>query len=152
MRKWISSIPHSSFPIVSHGQGEIRTHDTGLPYTGFRDRRLQPLGHLSRQSRNIAGRGERVNERNCRSLALFPQAAEELLQQRCALFRQHPAHHFWTVIQTRVPNNVGHRPGHARLLVERTKDEHAHPRQYDRAGAHRARLERDVQRAVVESP
>ena len=44
-------IPHSSFLSVSHGQGEIRTHDTGLPYTGFRDRRLQPLGHLSKTTK-----------------------------------------------------------------------------------------------------
>ena len=30
------------------GQGEIRTHDTELPYTGFRVRRIRPLCHLSR--------------------------------------------------------------------------------------------------------
>src|SRR5687768_15489564 len=31
------------------GGGGIRTHDTLLTYTGFRDRRLQPLGHPSRE-------------------------------------------------------------------------------------------------------
>ncbi len=31
------------------GGGGIRTHDTLLTYTGFRDRRLQPLGHPSRK-------------------------------------------------------------------------------------------------------
>src|SRR5687768_7823702 len=36
------------------GGGGIRTHDTLLTYTGFRDRRLQPLGHPSRKALNIA--------------------------------------------------------------------------------------------------
>ena len=56
--------PHCFFLVVVHGQGEIRTHDTGLPYTGFRDRRLQPLGHLSFAPSNITGRGGRVNDLN----------------------------------------------------------------------------------------
>ncbi len=33
------------------GEGGIRTRDTGLPYTAFRERRLQPLGHLSLSDR-----------------------------------------------------------------------------------------------------
>ena len=33
-----------SFP---GGESGIRTHGTGDRYNGFRDRRLQPLGHLS---------------------------------------------------------------------------------------------------------
>ena len=30
------------------GEGGIRTHGTGSPYSGFRDRLLKPLGHLSK--------------------------------------------------------------------------------------------------------
>lgn len=30
-----------------NGEGGIRTHGTGLPYNGFQDRLLKPLGHLS---------------------------------------------------------------------------------------------------------
>jgi hypothetical protein len=91
-----NSFPHSSLLVVVHGQGEIRTHDTGLPYTGFRDRRLQPLGHLSNAERNITGRGERVNERSrieteetrlsrarrIRSHFLSPQSSVEQLSAR----------------------------------------------------------------------
>jgi hypothetical protein len=32
---------------MNGGGGGIRTHDTLFTYTGFRDRRLQPLGHPS---------------------------------------------------------------------------------------------------------
>ena len=35
------------------GEGGIRTRGTGLPHTGFRNRLLQPLGHLSKR---FAGR------------------------------------------------------------------------------------------------
>ena len=31
---------------LGSGEGEIRTHDT-LPYDGFQDRCLKPLGHLT---------------------------------------------------------------------------------------------------------
>ena len=36
------------------GEGGIRTRDTGLPYTAFRERRLQPLGHLSKGCGNVS--------------------------------------------------------------------------------------------------
>ena len=41
------------------GKGGIRTHDTELPYTGFRVRRIRPLCHLSghRHARPVAAEG-----------------------------------------------------------------------------------------------
>ena len=33
--------------VIDGGEGGIRTHGTGEPHTGFRNRLLQPLGHLS---------------------------------------------------------------------------------------------------------
>ena len=39
---------HESQEKLAHGgEGGIRTPDTGNRYTGFRDRRFQPLSHLS---------------------------------------------------------------------------------------------------------
>src|SRR5205807_10316607 len=43
-------IGHSTLDIcLSYGEGGIRTPDRGIsPYNGLANRRLQPLGHLSR--------------------------------------------------------------------------------------------------------
>src|SRR5688500_13617311 len=145
------STPHSScsFLIVFCEQGEIRTHDTGLPYTGFRDRRLQPLGHLSRvtkyhgalgesqrESTGTADGGLRIGSRRSPPSIIASSSLEERLQFRPTLLRQNPCEHFGAVIQARVPNDVANRARHPRLLIPRTEDEHAHPSEDDCARAH----------------
>jgi hypothetical protein len=150
MREVDFLIPHSSCLIVVHGQGEIRTHDTGYRIPVFETGAFS-LSATCPDSLQISPRPESESTRP-RSLRLCPQSTKKVLQQLCALRRQHSTHDLGSMIQTRVPNNVGHRTRHPRLLVERTKHEHAHPRQHDRSGAHRARLEGHVQRAVVEPP
>src|SRR5207248_8363831 len=46
-------IGHSTLDIcLSYGEGGIRTPDRGIsPYNGLANRRLQPLGHLSNETR-----------------------------------------------------------------------------------------------------
>src|SRR5207302_892929 len=46
-------IGHSTLDIcLSYGEGGIRTPDRGIsPYNGLANRRLQPLGHLSNNTR-----------------------------------------------------------------------------------------------------
>ncbi len=39
--------------VLTHGEGGIRTHETPEGPTDFRDRLLQPLGHLSLTTRII---------------------------------------------------------------------------------------------------
>src|SRR5690242_17884946 len=47
-----SSLTPNSWTKPLNGEGGIRTLDTGLtPYNGLANRRLQPLGHLSRSAR-----------------------------------------------------------------------------------------------------
>lgn len=40
------------------GEGEIRTLDGPVTHNGFRDRRLQPLGHLSDPRTSLSHAGE----------------------------------------------------------------------------------------------
>ncbi len=52
-----------------HGDGEIRTLDTGLtPYNGLANRRLQPLGHVSNYNSGVP------ESRKCRLLRGANQA------------------------------------------------------------------------------
>src|SRR5690606_15265231 len=39
------------------GESGIRTHGRGLPYNGFQDRLLKPLGHLSKFAKSLYIRG-----------------------------------------------------------------------------------------------
>src|SRR5690606_36629500 len=54
------------------------------------------------------------------------------------------------MVQPLVLRDRVERARRAELLVERAEDEPRQPRQDERAGAHRARFERDVERAAVE--
>ena len=52
-----------------NGQGGIRTHETGLPFTRFPGVRLQPLGHLSCGTEwNKASLGTRVKPASCETV------------------------------------------------------------------------------------
>src|SRR5688500_20392570 len=53
---------------ISSGDGGIRTLDTGLtPYNGLANRRLQPLGHLSRTDKSSGDSGLLTEVRSSRS-------------------------------------------------------------------------------------
>src|SRR5687768_17531967 len=77
----------------------------------------------------------------------------EEIAQDCPAFRlENSASHLRLVIELRMSEQVAYRTGHPRLGVPRAKHHALESSQYDRTRAHRARLERDVQRAVVEPP
>jgi hypothetical protein len=79
-------------------------------------------------------------------------ASEKILEQRRALGGKDASLRFRPVIEPGMPKQVSHRSGHSRFVVPRSKHDALETRQYDCARAHRAWLERHVQRAVVESP
>ena len=56
------------------------------------------------------------------------------------------------VIEPSVLHEVAQRAGEARLGVGGADDEPVQAGEHDRAGAHRARLEGDIERASVEAP
>ena len=63
-----------------------------------------------------------------------------------------PAVHGGPVVEPRLAEHVEHAAGRAGLRVVRRVDHPRHARQHDRAGAHRARLERHVQHRVEQPP
>ena len=79
-------------------------------------------------------------------------STKELGQDVSAFVAQHTGYDFRPVIEPGVPEEITHRPGHARLLVPRTEHDPVHPGEHGRTGAHRARLECDHERAIVETP
>src|SRR5439155_14451730 len=83
---------------------------------------------------------------------LAPLAREELLEQGAALGGTHAGRDRDAVIEPRLVDHVQHRTARARLGVRRTIDQTGEAREHDRARAHRARLERHVERAVAEPP
>ena len=56
------------------------------------------------------------------------------------------------MIELGMPQQVPNRPGHPCFLIPRPEYNAFHPRENDGAGTHRARLQRDVESAVVEPP
>src|SRR5918996_2531574 len=56
------------------------------------------------------------------------------------------------MIQSGIAREIAERSGEARFRVHRAEDEPVEPRQHERTGAHRARLERHIDRATRESP
>ena len=77
---------------------------------------------------------------------------EKVFDYLRAVLGQNAGTDLWSVIQSRVTKQVVHRASHACLVIPCTKHNAFHSRKNDRAGAHRARFDGDVQRAVVESP
>ena len=78
--------------------------------------------------------------------------AKEILQQSRAFVGEYAGPDFRAVIEARVAQQVFDRAGHPGFLIPRAEHDSLHPRKDDRAGAHRARLERYVEGAVVEAP
>src|SRR6185503_5675050 len=81
-----------------------------------------------------------------------PARGEEAREQRGAFAREDPARHGGPVVQARLGEHVEHAAGGARLRVGAAEDDPRHAREDDRPRAHRARLERHVQRAVEDAP
>src|SRR5258705_5827889 len=133
-------------------------------YSGFRDRPIQPLSHLS------AGENTRIAAAfpagpGCSTSGGFgvktallclglsaPFASEKGLEERPALLGQRAGLHFRPVVEPQVLGHHRERPARAGLGVTRPVDQPRNAREDDRAGAHVAGLERDVDRGVVEAP
>src|SRR5438552_8941178 len=82
---------------------------------------------------------------------MLPPGVEERPQQCAALLLLHPSDHLHSVIEAGVPEHVPDTPRHPRLGVVRPEHDPPHLGEDDRAGALRARLQRDVESAVGES-
>ena len=82
----------------------------------------------------------------------WADGSEELVEQRGALVGQHPADHLGPVGEPPVPHHVPQRPHRAGLGLPRAENHPRHPRQHQRAGTHRARLDRHDQRAPGQPP
>lgn len=102
----------------------------GCPLTGFRDRLLQPLGHLSRLGEKIKG--------------LSP-AQEEPLQQLPALFRHQPADDFGPMVGPGITKEIVDRSRHPTAGIIGPEHHPSHFGQHNGTGALGARLQRDIQ-------
>jgi predicted enzyme related to lactoylglutathione lyase len=91
-------------------------------------------------------------EGSCAAGAALPARPEEVGQQGRALLRQQASRHGGAVVEPRLRKDVEDRAGRTRLRVGRAEDDARHAREHDRAGAHRARLERDVEHRVEHAP
>jgi hypothetical protein len=81
-----------------------------------------------------------------------PPLAEEAAQQCGAFVGANAGEHLGSVIETRVTEQVAHGSGHSCFLVPSTEHDARDAGEHDRARAHRAGLERHVQRALTEPP
>ena len=77
---------------------------------------------------------------------------EEGLEDGGAVVCQHAGSDFETVVEAAVADDVVKTPAGAGLRVGAAVDKPVEPGQDQRAGAHRAGFERDVDRAAVQSP
>jgi len=84
----------------------------------------------------------------------FPSAklAEELSQHRAAFFCHDPRHQLEAVVQLGVGAQVAHTSTESCFGVVRSVDTALDPRENHCAGAHRAWLQGDVDRAVFKAP
>src|SRR5262249_34852541 len=84
--------------------------------------------------------------------ALLAQAAKELAQRESALVSEHAFGHFDLMVEARRFDHVQHRPARTELGITWPEHEPAETAELNRAGAHRAGLERDIDRRVGETP
>jgi hypothetical protein len=113
-----------------------------------RDRHYARSGAIQDCGRNQAVRS--VAEPLSR--AILSPRLKEPAQQRPALLGAHTAEHLGPVIQPGISHEVAQSSHHPGLVIPRTKDQPVETRQHHRAGAHGARLERDVQRTSIQLP
>lgn len=81
-----------------------------------------------------------------------PTLAEECAQQVTAFLAPHPGGELDAVIQPRLAHQVVQGSGGTSFGIHRADDDALQTGQNDRTGAHRARLERDGERAAGEVP
>ena len=87
-------------------------------YAGFRDRCLQPLGHLSCSHATYSA----ARPTSTRTLRL-----EELLHQLSAFGCQDAGTNLWFVIESRVPEQIPNRSSHAGFFVPRAEHDTLDP-------------------------
>ena len=123
-------------PSDPDGGGGIRTLGTTKPYNGFRDRPVQPLRHPSRAKRSMKpsdGRGRRT------AGARRPR-------------REDAGDDLGAMVEARIGEDVQDASRRPRLRVGGRVDHARDPREDDRPRAHRARLQRHVERALQHPP
>src|ERR1022692_839492 len=76
---------------------------------------------------------------------------EESLELRRALFGEHAAKYVHTMIEAGQREHIDDTAGCARAPIPRAEHKAAHARVHDGGGAHDARLERHIERGVVEA-
>ena len=109
----------------------------------FRGVLLRPLGH--------ATAGKATGRRRCAPKSAV--AWRRTPSSRAVLSAAStPRDDLGTVVEPAVADDVPERPDGTGLVVVRPEDEAVHPRQHQRAGAHRARLEGHDQGAAGEPP
>src|SRR5450759_784383 len=81
-----------------------------------------------------------------------PGGGEELAEHSRALGLEHATHHLGAVVEPPVTDHVVQRPGRTRLWIRSPEHQPPDPGQYERAGAHGARLQRHHQRAAGQPP
>src|SRR5439155_5078980 len=101
-------------------------------------------GYLAPKPRAASRRRNHTSERS-----FF---LEEIDERAPAFLTEDAARHLEPVVQARVAAEIAERSDEARLRVVRAEAEARDPREHDRAGAHRARLERHVESAAREAP
>src|SRR6266508_4189407 len=77
---------------------------------------------------------------------------EELAQERLALGAPHAEPPLWMVIQLRLVEQLRDRDNGSGFVIGRAEHHERHAREHDRAGAHRAGLDRDIDGRVGETP
>ena len=77
---------------------------------------------------------------------------KKVTQQFGALFLEYSRAHLQAMIEARVAGNIEKRAARPGFLVPRAEHQTRNARQPQRPGAHRAGLQRDVQRDAVETP
>ena len=111
---------------------------TSLPHQGFESlESLQTAGGLGRTPEQ---------------LSLGAQRSEVTLEQLGAFLGQDSGGHLDAVVQATVLRHVVERECGAGAAILRPVDQTAESSEHCRPGTHRAGLERDVERAVVEPP
>src|SRR5262252_6717665 len=84
------------------------------------------------------------------ALLQFAPLRKELREQGGAFFAQHTGRDGGVMVQPRLCEEIDHASARAGLRIARSEDQPADARVLDRAGAHRARFERDVEIAMRE--
>ena len=108
-------------------------------HTGFRDRRIQPLCHLS------GGATKKL-------ATLAPTRSEERPEEIGGFLGQEPRFDLGSVVQAWFAEHVEHAAGGAGLWVQGAEDHTRNAGEDDRPGAHRTRLERHVHDRIEHSP